>query len=142
MISSDLTREVSGSYTPFNGSVVLGITIKGIGYTTPVVDVFQDPLERAAWGIRHADAPFVNETSTALAQAVARSKLMNILIEERSKVAAQYVNTAVVSRDLLSIMNAHGLGKEYYQYDKWFSFMLVDKLQYWGFSYGSVLGST
>jgi hypothetical protein len=82
------------------------------------VDVFQDPLERAAWGIRHIDAPFVNETSTALVQAVARSKLMNILIEERSKTAAQYVNTAVVARDMLSIVNAHGFGKKSSQRDK------------------------
>jgi hypothetical protein len=82
------------------------------------VDVFQDPLERATWGIRYADAPFVNETSTAVVQAIARSKLMNMLIEERSMVAAQYVNTAVVARDMLSIVNAHGLGEQCFQRDE------------------------
>ncbi|KAG8810837.1 hypothetical protein FRC17_002742, partial [Serendipita sp. 399] len=105
---------------------IIGFDPRGVGQTTPVVDVFPLPLERESFALRYLEAPFINQTSTALSQVMARATLVNQLIEERANVAAQYLNTAVVSTDMLSIVKAHGL----------------DKLQYWGFSYGSVLGNS
>lgn len=80
-----------------------------------MVDVFSEPIERAAWGIRHIDAPFPNETSNALALTVARSKILSMLVSEKVPVAAQHVNTAVVATDMLSIVKAHGFGMEFFQ---------------------------
>ncbi|KIM23795.1 hypothetical protein M408DRAFT_332157 [Serendipita vermifera MAFF 305830] len=105
---------------------IIGFDPRGIGYTTPVVNVFDTPLERASWYLRLLEAPYINETSTALVEVVAKARLINELVAQKVPAAAEHVNTAVVCRDMLSIVQAHG----------------YDKLQYWGFSYGSVLGST
>jgi pimeloyl-ACP methyl ester carboxylesterase len=98
----------------------------GIGHTSPRVQVFADPTEQAAWVLRHENDPLVNETAGALARAHARWTVFGDLAEAHTREAAEYVSTAMVSRDMLAITRAHG----------------YEKLKYWGFSYGSVLGVT
>ncbi|KAG8844400.1 hypothetical protein FRB91_002625 [Serendipita sp. 411] len=105
---------------------IIGFDPRGVGHTTPVVDVFPFPLERESYALRYLDAPLINQTSTALSEVMSRAKLLNQLIGDRANLAAQYINTAVVCTDMLSIVKAHG----------------QEKLQYWGFSYGSVLGNS
>ncbi|PVF98199.1 alpha/beta-hydrolase [Serendipita vermifera] len=105
---------------------LIGFDPRGIGRTTPAVDIFTHQLEREAWDLRNQDAPLVNQTTFSLSEIVAKSRLINAIVAEKVPVAAQHVNTAVVCTDMLSIIRAHGM----------------EKLQYWGFSYGSVLGSS
>ena len=52
----------------------------------------------------------MNETSGALGEAVALASLEQQLISANVPLAAQYVNTAVVCTDMLSIVRAHGMG--------------------------------
>ncbi|PVF98203.1 alpha/beta-hydrolase [Serendipita vermifera] len=105
---------------------LIGFDPRGIGRTTPAVDIFPHSLERESWELRNQDAPLVNQTSSAMAEIMAKSRLLNALVAEKASVAAQHVNTAVVCADMLSIVKAHGM----------------DKLQFWGFSYGTILGSS
>jgi hypothetical protein len=74
------------------------------------VDVFKSPLERKAWELRNADAPFVNETKSALVELVAKARLIGALVAKKAPTAAAHANTAVVCRDMLSIVQAHGQG--------------------------------
>lgn len=60
----------------------------------------------------------MNSSNAALGQLWATARTLGDLAQARMGDVAQYVGTPVVARDLLSIVNAHGL----------------DKLQYWGFS--------
>jgi pimeloyl-ACP methyl ester carboxylesterase len=78
----------------------------------------------------------MNSTTHGIPLSVAHSKVTNLLAakldsthrsaagEEESVLA--HINTDHTARDMLSIVRAHGR----------------EKLLYWGFSYGSVLGAT
>jgi pimeloyl-ACP methyl ester carboxylesterase len=98
---------------------------RGVGLTQPRINVFHDMDEARTWAVESEVIPPFNATPDALARQLARSKVYGDLAASRVLHAAQYVTTELVARDMLEIIRAHGR----------------DKLQYWGFSYGSVLGT-
>ncbi|GJJ06152.1 hypothetical protein Clacol_000341 [Clathrus columnatus] len=103
---------------------IVGFDPRGIGATTPKVSSFLNDIERSIWDA--GAPPLVNSTSDAFIKFYSRANISGQLAFSRSKHAAEYVSTANVARDMLNITNAFGF----------------DKLKYWGFSYGSVLGGT
>ncbi|GJJ06210.1 hypothetical protein Clacol_000399 [Clathrus columnatus] len=103
---------------------IVGFDPRGIGATTPKVSSFLDDTERGVWDA--GVPPLMNSTSDAFIQAYSRANIFGQLAFSRSKHAAEYVSTANVARDMLNITNAFGF----------------EKLKYWGFSYGTLLGGT
>ncbi|KAF9457252.1 TAP-like protein-domain-containing protein [Collybia nuda] len=103
---------------------ILGFDPRGVGRSVPRVSFFETAAERALWG---PISLHVLDTSRGdVAREWARSKVVNELARERQLDVLRHMNTDHTARDMLRITEAHGR----------------ERLQYWGFSYGTVLGAT
>ncbi|KAK7032224.1 hypothetical protein VNI00_013182 [Paramarasmius palmivorus] len=103
---------------------VVAFDPRGIAHSTPRIEFFESREERALWYIPAASE--LNHSSIDVASFWARHKVNGQLVQERFIDLLPYFTTSHVAQDMLRIAEAHG----------------KEKLQYWGFSYGSVLGST
>ncbi|KAJ7062892.1 TAP-like protein-domain-containing protein, partial [Mycena amicta] len=105
---------------------IIGFDPRGIGRSTPRVSFFTTRAERQLWsgtGVTES----LDASAESLPRAWARAILQNTLAAERDYDASlRFMNTEFTARDMLQIVKAHGR----------------DKIQYWGFSYGTVLGAT
>ncbi|KAJ7773944.1 TAP-like protein-domain-containing protein [Mycena metata] len=107
---------------------LVGFDPRGVSYSTPTVSWFKSDAERALWipSTQSTVYPSLNESEYAVAQQWARAQIQGQLAQERAGGYLQYITTDNTARDMLRITEAFG----------------QEKLQYWGISYGSVLGST
>ncbi|KAJ7456893.1 hypothetical protein FB451DRAFT_597797 [Mycena latifolia] len=107
---------------------LVGFDPRGVSYSTPSISFFKTAAERALWSPPSMNTVYssLNESADAIAQQWARAQLLGELAESRNKGYLQHMATDNIARDMLRITEAFGF----------------EKLQYWGISYGSVLGST
>ncbi|KAJ7915406.1 Alpha/Beta hydrolase protein [Mycena leptocephala] len=105
---------------------VVSFDPRGVRYSTPIASFFETDAERALW---NAAAPFtsLNASSDAIPQAWGRAHLLGAIAAQRdASQILKYLTTDNVARDMLQITQKFGF----------------EKLQYYGISYGSVLGAT
>ncbi|KAF9474278.1 alpha/beta-hydrolase [Pholiota conissans] len=101
---------------------IVGFDPRGIGRSTPRTSLFKNDVERAIWD---AGSGQVNTTDEGVAKTWARAIVLGQNAADNDDGSLQFMNTEQTARDMLSIVEAHGRSK----------------LQYWGFSYGTVLGA-
>ncbi|KAF8816536.1 hypothetical protein BYT27DRAFT_7077196 [Phlegmacium glaucopus] len=100
---------------------IVGFDPRGIGHSTPRVSIFRTAEERAIWESRS-----LYNTDDAVDHTWARARVRSQLAGERNHIHLRHINSDQTARDMLRIVEAHGR----------------TKIQYWGFSYGSILGAT
>ncbi|KAJ6548180.1 Alpha/Beta hydrolase protein [Mycena vulgaris] len=108
---------------------IVGFDPRGVSYSTPTIYFFETEVERALWSPASTNTlyPSLNQSEDAVAQQWARAQLLGQLaVNRNTHNATQHMTTDNTARDMLRITEAFGF----------------KKLQYWGVSYGSVLGST
>jgi len=102
---------------------VVGFDPRGIALSTPRASFFKTNVERELWSANMARYLGSRED---VSTEYARAEVLNGQAADTDDGYLRYINTEQTVRDMLSIVHAHG----------------QEKLQYWGFSYGSVLGVT
>ncbi|KAI9061751.1 alpha/beta-hydrolase [Trametes sanguinea] len=105
---------------------ILGFDPRGIGASTPVATCFETDSQRKLWALQEGHRLF-NASDDTLAIQLAREKTIAQRCDEKiggEWGIGRFMSTPDVARDMLEIVQQLG----------------QDKLQYWGFSYGSVLG--
>ncbi|EJD00017.1 alpha/beta-hydrolase [Fomitiporia mediterranea MF3/22] len=105
---------------------LIGFDPRGVGNTTPPISFFEDSVEAGMFDVQQVRD--YNESETSIGRAYVQIMNLNKLVLGRAekKYVAETVTTSTVARDMLSIMKATG----------------QEKLQYLGYSYGTVLGAT
>ncbi|KAJ7182770.1 TAP-like protein-domain-containing protein [Mycena crocata] len=102
---------------------IIGFDPRGVARSTPRASFFETDVERILF--RHATLRDLNASADALGRSWAQAQVHTRLAAERAGDFLPHINTDNTARDMLHIVEAHGR----------------EKLQYWGFSYGSVLGA-
>ncbi|KIP07581.1 hypothetical protein PHLGIDRAFT_117972 [Phlebiopsis gigantea 11061_1 CR5-6] len=103
---------------------LVGFDPRGIGASTPPLALFHSPPEALEFYLNY---PLnVNESDADFGRFYAQAQILGMLAVDRYELVAESVGTAAVATDMLQIARAFG----------------HEEVNYWGVSYGSVLGST
>ncbi|PPR04801.1 hypothetical protein CVT26_012974 [Gymnopilus dilepis] len=105
---------------------VVSFDPRGVGRSTPSASFFTTDVERALWYQGVKGLGTVNTSDEGIARTWAQSRVVGMLAAESDDGYLRHINTDNTARDMLSIVEASGR----------------EKIQYWGFSYGSILGAT
>ncbi|KAK1230898.1 hypothetical protein PQX77_005976, partial [Marasmius sp. AFHP31] len=103
---------------------IVGFDPRGVSRSTPRVSFYESRVERELWA--RSKVRELNMSSDTVASTWARNEITGKLAAQRDEHILAHINTDHTARDMLKITEAQGR----------------KKLQYWGFSYGTVLGST
>ncbi|KAL0569858.1 hypothetical protein V5O48_012099 [Marasmius crinis-equi] len=103
---------------------LVGFDPRGVDRSTPRIEFYKTRAERRL--LQHLPGELNHSVTDNLGSYWAHSQNIGALAAQNGKDVLPYMNTDHSARDMLRITEAHGR----------------EKLQYWGFSYGSVLGYT
>ncbi|KAJ6454993.1 TAP-like protein-domain-containing protein, partial [Mycena sanguinolenta] len=101
---------------------LVGFDPRGIARSVPTASFFGTDAERVQFPV----AGSLNASQDAFGRTYAVAMLQSKLAAARDDGSLRFINTESTARDMLTIVRAHG----------------HEKLQYAGFSYGTVLGAT
>ncbi|KAJ7461354.1 TAP-like protein-domain-containing protein [Mycena galericulata] len=108
---------------------IVGFDPRGISYSTPLISFFKTNTDRQMLipSTSTIGYPSLNASSDAVSEEWAKFQLLGKLaVAQDTDDFMQYMTTDNIARDILGITEAFGF----------------EKLQYWGISWGSVLGAT
>jgi pimeloyl-ACP methyl ester carboxylesterase len=138
---------------------VLSFDPRGIGRSTPAVSCFENSAEAQSWQLRLGEQGLLGVSDASLGRLWSMSRAdggsCTLPPEDGGPDIKKYVTTASVASDMVSLVEAHG---EWREREARKELQALDtqaivpqalqhksgkeKIQYWGFSYGTYLGMT
>ncbi|TGO52603.1 hypothetical protein BCON_0138g00210 [Botryotinia convoluta] len=127
---------------------------RGTGFTTPAFICFPDAAQRMNWNIASDAEGMLGSSSAAFKLMWARKHTLADACytrmgvdEDQENALGAHMNTPVVAMDMKAIVEALSRSRvespsRGQEYTKSSQIESVDKIQYWGFSYGTLLGTT
>lgn len=127
---------------------------RGTGFTTPSFICFPDAAQRMNWNIASDAEGLLGSSSVAFKLMWARKHALADACYARMSIDKDgenalgvHMNTPVVAMDMKAIVEALSRSREESlirdrEYTKSSQIESVNKIQYWGFSYGTLLGTT
>jgi len=146
---------------------IIGFDPRGINRSTPTISCFQDNFARQVWNLQSEAEGLLGSSDGSLrlgwrrARALAAGCTTRNDNDNSTSSILEHVNTTPVAADMVEIIERHGQWREnqgrmaqdaftkvhkrhanqgIISRTKWNRGM--EKLQYWGFSYGTLLGAT
>ena len=115
---------------------IIGFDPRGVNHTRPAVSCFDTPYDRLLFDIRSGGRTLGSGGDEEVGEQYVRGKLFGSIctMDEKKAKEVQYLGTAYVARDMRAINEAI--------WDLAPQKISRKGLQYWGLSYGSVLGIT
>lgn len=134
---------------------VIGFDPRGIGNTEPSATCMPDSASAWSWTLRESTEGTLDSSNAALGrlwsmQQAYGASCLNNMVAKGGPDIKQYINTASVATDMITIIERHAdyvatqIRKNLHCGRKTANDSQVEKpkLQYWGFSYGTYLGTT
>lgn len=135
---------------------IISFDPRGVGFTEPAVSCSGGIAASTSWRIRAMEEGTLNSSNAALGRLWSMSHALGQACSAVGEESIQrYLTTASVARDMLEIVEAHGRWRERKarelvaiadldsrQYQHLRHTPGTEKIQYWGFSYGTYLGTT
>ncbi|KAK4940167.1 hypothetical protein LTR10_019702 [Elasticomyces elasticus] len=142
---------------------IIGFDPRGVNHSRPLLTCFPDNFARSTWTIQAGAEGLLGSSETSLRTAWRRATALStgcssrLNNDDNGTNFLEHVNTTPVAADMVSIIEAHGQWREkegkkaqviaesteahkIARRTKWQKGK--EPLQYWGFSYGTVVGST
>jgi pimeloyl-ACP methyl ester carboxylesterase len=132
---------------------ILGFDPRGIGWTEPAAYCMEDPAASWSWTLRENTEGLIGSSDAALGRLWSMTHAWGTSCKEFMDAGdgsdiKQYMTTALVARDMLEIVERHAtwVAHTITQRNPKQTMLATQKseakLQYWGFSYGTYLGTT
>ncbi|KAH8732789.1 TAP-like protein-domain-containing protein [Phaeosphaeriaceae sp. PMI808] len=139
---------------------ILGFDPRGIGESEPYAQCLDDPAAAWSWNLRENTEGILGSSDAALGRLWSMthawgSACKQVMDDASGPNIKQYMTTAIVARDMLEIIEKHAAYvaevldqstakgcRRSYEPDSALYTPSEAKLDYWGFSYGTFLGST
>lgn len=128
---------------------VIGFDPRGVNNTTPFHTCFSDPGEQVAWGLR--DTGVLGSPEINFEFLYAKHEALAAGCAEQSKIS-NFMSTAMVARDMVEIIERHGQWRQKHVDSlTWADAAAKDRVRwlkgeepllYYGYSYGTLLGTT
>lgn len=137
---------------------IISFDPRGVNHTTPTIACFPDNASRQRWDLQTTAEGLLGSSTGSLRSKWRRARAIAEGCSARLGQLAEHVNTVPVARDIVSIIERHGEWRESHvkkllhrncpnaeesDVFKRLSWKRGNEpLLYWGFSYGTLLGST